>query len=99
MRRSIVGFLLVAALLVPIANDGWSQRGHTAPPATQQQHAQIYLIRGLFGVFSTGMDEMAAQLKTQGYGTVLAFWSWTDVDQISHDIIAAIRTAMMRTSS
>jgi hypothetical protein len=87
MRRSIVGFLLVAVLLVPSADHGWSQKGHTRPRATQQEHAQIYLIRGLFGVFSTGMDEMAAQLKTQGYGNV-TLWSWTDVDQISHDIIA-----------
>ncbi|ARP98534.1 hypothetical protein DFP91_4344 [Pseudorhodoplanes sinuspersici] len=87
MRRSIVGFLLVVALLVPLASDGWSQKGHDRSRATQQEHAQIYLIRGLFGVFSTGMDEMAAQLKAQGY-TNVTLWSWTDVDQISHDIIA-----------
>jgi hypothetical protein len=43
--------------------------------------------RGLFGVFSTGMDQMAAQLKAQGYSNV-SLWSWTDVEQISHDIIA-----------
>lgn len=87
MRRVIIGFLLAAALLVPSAHHGWSQKGHSRPPATQREHAQIYLIRGLFGVFSTGMDEMAAQLKAQGYGNV-TLWSWTDVDQISHDIIA-----------
>jgi pimeloyl-ACP methyl ester carboxylesterase len=55
--------------------------------AVQVEHAQIYLIRGLFGVFSTGMDQMAAQLKAQGYSNV-TLWSWTDVDQIAADIIA-----------
>jgi hypothetical protein len=57
------------------------------PPAIQVEQAQIYLIRGLFGVFSSGMDQMAAQFKAQGYSNV-SLWSWTDVDQIAHDIIA-----------
>jgi hypothetical protein len=87
MRRSIVGFLLLAVLLVPLAEYGWSQKSHARLPATQPEHAQIYLIRGLFGVFSTGMDEMTAQLKEQGYSNV-TLWSWTDVEQITHDIIA-----------
>ena len=77
MRRLIVGFLVVVALLMPSADDGWSQKTHSRARATQQEHAQIYLIRGLFGVFSTGMDEMAAQLKTQGYSNV-TLWSWTE---------------------
>ncbi|HWV53263.1 alpha/beta hydrolase [Pseudorhodoplanes sp.] len=59
---------------------------HNRPPATQVDQAQIYLIRGLFGVFSSGMDQMAAQFQAQGYGNV-SLWSWTDVDQISNDII------------
>jgi hypothetical protein len=33
------------------------------------------------------MDQMAAQFKAQGY-TNVSLWSWTDVDPISHDIIA-----------
>ena len=63
------------------------QRPHTRPPAIQVEEAQIYLIRGLFGVFSTGMDQMAAQFKAQGYSHT-TLWSWTDVDPIAHDIIA-----------
>ena len=54
--------------------------------AVTVEQAQIYLIRGLFGVFSTGMDQMAAQLKAQGYSNV-SLWSWTDVDAIAADII------------
>ena len=60
---------------------------HAPPDATQVEHAQIYLIRGLFGVFSTGMDQMAAQFKAQGYSNA-SLWSWTDVDAIANDIIA-----------
>ena len=60
---------------------------HTRAPALQVEQAQIYLIRGLFGVFSTGMDQLAAQFKAQGYSNV-SLWSWTDVDRIAHDIIA-----------
>jgi hypothetical protein len=38
-------------------------------------------------VFSTGMDQMAAQLKAQGYSNV-SLWNWPDVDQIAADIIS-----------
>ena len=54
--------------------------------AVTVEQAQIYLIRGLFGVFSTGMDQMSAQLKAQGYSNV-SLWSWTDVEAIAADII------------
>jgi pimeloyl-ACP methyl ester carboxylesterase len=75
-----------AAIPLPAA---WSQQRppHNRAPAVQVEQAQIYLIRGLFSVFSTGMDQMAAQFRAQGYSNV-SLWSWTDVDQIAHDIIA-----------
>jgi hypothetical protein len=58
----------------------------TAPRITVSD-AQIYLIRGLFGVFSTGMDQLAAQFKAQGYSQV-SLWGWTDTEAIAGDIIA-----------
>ena len=76
-----------AVALMPSAVWGQLRPPHTRPPAVQVEQAQIYLIRGLFGVFSTGMDEMSAQFKAQGYSNV-SLWSWTDVDAIAHDIIA-----------
>ncbi len=84
-RRTIAGFGLGAALTAFAGYEAWTQTMRRAP-ATQVEHAQIYLIRGLFGVFSTGMDQMAAQLKAQGYSNV-TLWSWTDVEQIAADII------------
>jgi hypothetical protein len=89
-RRRFTAYAAASALSAVALDDVLSQQHkppHVRPPAVQVEQAQIYLIRGLFGVFSTGMDQMAAQFKAQGYSNV-SLWSWTDVDQIAHDIIA-----------
>ncbi len=89
-RRDFTIFAAAAALSSVPTYAALSQQHrppHTRPPAVQVEQAQIYLIRGLFGVFSSGMDQMAAQFKAQGYSNV-SLWSWTDVEQIAHDIIA-----------
>lgn len=77
----------LASLLTAIPLHHGLQAQAPRPPAVTVEQAQIYLIRGLFGVFSTGMDQMAAQFKAQGYSNV-SLWSWTDVDQIANDIIS-----------
>jgi hypothetical protein len=86
-RRAFTALAATAALSA--ITPAWAQqrKPNNRAPATTVEDAQIYLIRGLFGVFSSGMDEMAAQFKAQGYQNV-SLWSWTDVDQIAHDIIA-----------
>ena len=86
-RRRFTTFAAVAALCAIPLHEGISTTRPQRVPATEVEQAQIYLIRGLFGVFSSGMDEMAAQFKAQGYSNV-SLWSWTDVEQIAHDIIA-----------
>lgn len=88
-RRDFTAFAAGAALAAIPLGAVFSQHRppHTRAPALQVEQAQIYLIRGLFGVFSTGMDQLAAQFKAQGYSNV-SLWSWTDVDRIAHDIIA-----------
>lgn len=88
-RRDFTAFAAASALSAVPLHAVWSQQRvpHNRAPAIQVEAAQIYLIRGLFGVFSTGMDQMAAQFRAQGYSNV-SLWSWTDVDQIAHDIIA-----------
>jgi hypothetical protein len=85
-RRQLLACGLAAGLSLLPLQDATTQTMRRAP-ALQIEQAQIYLIRGLFGVFSTGMDQMAAQLKAQGYSNV-TLWSWTDVDQIAADIIS-----------
>jgi len=90
-RRDFNLFAAAAALTaIPTHAVLSQQRSHTRAAATTVEAAQIYLIRGLFGVFSSGMDQMAAQFKAQGYSNV-SLWSWTDVDPIAHDIIAGHR--------
>jgi len=86
LTRRDFTFFAAAAALSAMPASVLAQRPPRAP-ATTVEAAQIYLIRGLFGVFSTGMDQMAAQFKAQGYSNV-TLWSWTDVDQIAHDIIS-----------
>ena len=85
-RRWLATLALIAGVGVLPLQDATTQTMRRAP-AVEVEHAQIYLIRGLFGVFSSGMDQMAAQLKAQGYSNV-SLWSWTDVDQIAADIIS-----------
>lgn len=88
-RRDFTVFAAASALTAFPLHAVLSQHRppHNRPPAVQVEAAQIYLIRGLFGVFSSGMDQMAAQFRAQGYSNV-SLWSWTDVDQIANDIIA-----------
>jgi hypothetical protein len=88
-RRDFTTFAAGAALTALPLHTVFSQQRapHNRAPALQVEQAQIYLIRGLFGVFSSGMDQLAAQFKAQGYANV-SLWSWTDVDPIAHDIIA-----------
>lgn len=76
----------LASLLTAIPLHEGLQAQAPRPQAVSVEQAQIYLIRGLFGVFSSGMDQLAAHFKAQGYGNV-SLWSWTDVDQIASDII------------
>jgi len=42
------------------------------PPVTMG--SQIYLLRGLFGVFSLGMDKLSAKLREKGYEPRLIGW-------------------------
>ncbi|MET0278054.1 MAG: hypothetical protein ABW198_06930 [Pseudorhodoplanes sp.] len=88
-RRTIAALPMAAALTALVRKSALAQT-IGRPPAVQVEQAQIYLIRGLFGVFSTGMDQMAAQLKAQGYSNV-SLWNWPDVDQIAADIIQGHR--------
>jgi hypothetical protein len=53
----------------------------------QAADTHAYLLRGWFGVFSTGMDELAAELKAQGIkADAIGHWSWkSTVSKIIQD--------------
>jgi hypothetical protein len=48
--------------------------------------ADIFLLRGLFGVFSLGMDSLAEKLTALGYFP--SVWSWTDAPLIASNLVA-----------
>ena len=59
--------LFLGAMHVGVCNVAYAQTA--SPPA-----AKIYLIRGLFGIFSLGMDQLATKLREQGYDPRLIGW-------------------------
>lgn len=78
--RSILA--LVAAgglLLLASANRAYSQ-------AAIADSADIYLLRGLFNIYSLGMDSLAAKLQAQGYAPTVA--TWDSAPAIAERIIA-----------
>ncbi len=51
----------------------------------RQADTHVYLLRGLFGIFSTGMDDLAGKLKVQGYRAAVYQWdNWGAVVNAIH---------------
>jgi len=70
-RRSVTGTGLCVAMLV-IAGL-WPASAFAAPP-------RVFLLRGWFGVFSTGLDTMADRLRAQGIDVeVSGHLEWSNV--------------------
>lgn len=69
-----------------------SHRSHSqiapAAPAMANQ-ADIYLLRGLFNIYSLGMDSLAAKLRSQGYSPTVT--TWDSAPAIAERIIAKHR--------
>jgi hypothetical protein len=94
-RRVLLAACLVAGALTAIPPSHAQHRPHpqhpqhapAAKPPAQPEAARIYLLRGLFGIFSTGMDQLAGKLSAQGYRPVLM--NWTDASQIVSELKAA----------
>jgi hypothetical protein len=84
-RRKLLTITACATLGALAPRAGWAQTPRPAPRVAPQD-AQIYLIRGLFGVFSTGMDQLWSQFTAQGYNHA-KLWMWDNVDGIVNDIV------------
>lgn len=85
-RRIFVLAVLAAfagASLMPAAIANPTKRSnHPArlPPAPKRSDTHVYLMRGLFGIFSLGMDDLAGKLNGLGYKTEVYGWdSWEQV--------------------
>lgn len=73
--KTLVRSLSVAmALAGALSGSALDARAQAQAPVLAAPQAQIYLVRGLFGVFSLGMDQLAIKLREQGYEPRLIGW-------------------------
>jgi hypothetical protein len=85
---AIAGAGLATAFIRP-ANAQWPSLLPLSNPNVSSDPARIYLLRGLFGIFSTGMDSLSGKLSAQGYNPNLL--SWTDASVVVDQITTARR--------
>lgn len=82
--RAVAAAMFLSALTLG-AGATSQTHGHSQPqtktqPLPKRSDTQVYLMRGLFGVFSLGIDELAAKLKAGGYQAAVFSWdSWPQV--------------------
>ncbi|AEW15698.1 Thioesterase domains of type I polyketide synthase or non-ribosomal peptide synthetase [Brucella canis HSK A52141] len=67
-RRSLfLGLLAGAALVLPsLPAEAKTQQAAMPPNATSPHQADVYLLRGFADIFSTGIDEIGAELQAAG---------------------------------
>jgi hypothetical protein len=83
VRTSIAAALLAAVLNVTTTVSAPAQ--HVSPqPNLKRSETYVYLMRGLLGIFSLGMDDLAGKLNNQGFrANVYGYEVWqTIADQI-----------------
>lgn len=91
----IVTRLAVAVLagsLCGLAAPAFAERAATAPATAQErQPARVYLIRGLFEVFSLGMDRLGSHLRRDGHAARV--YGVASAEALTAEIIARRRVA------
>jgi hypothetical protein len=83
-RSALTGLLVFA--LFALAADGSAQQQQNARSG---QQSRIYMMRGLLGIFSLGIDSLAGKLRAQGYDPQIL--GWDQWGQIASEILAANR--------
>jgi hypothetical protein len=85
LRIMAIAFLLLS---LPVG----ASTGHATTASVSGAH--VYLVRGIFNVFSLGMDEIAAKLQQQGItATVHNHLSWAS---IADDAVAEYKSGQAR---
>jgi hypothetical protein len=84
-RSALTGLLVFA--LFALAADGSAQQQQQGSRSGQQ--SRIYMMRGLLGIFSLGIDSLAGKLRAQGYDPQI--FGWDQWGQIAGEILAANR--------
>jgi len=80
-RVALAG-VLVFGLLAAGAKEASAQQAG----ARSGQQARIYMMRGLLGIFSLGIDSLAGKLRAQGYEPQIL--GWDQWGQIASEILA-----------
>jgi hypothetical protein len=82
-RFTLLGFV-ACALLLPLSASGSRAVAQTGAGATPQ--VRIYMMRGLLGIFSLGIDSLAKRLREQGYNPRI--FGWDQWGTIASEILA-----------
>lgn len=87
-RLLIVALLAMFSGLAAVAPASANPTAHTnhakkQPPAPKRSETHVYLMRGLFGIFSLGMDDLAGKLNAKGYRSDVYAWdNWQNVSAL-----------------
>lgn len=89
IRRAVaLAILILCAGIVAPRSAIANPTAHTnhqvkPPPAPKRSETHVYLMRGLFGVFSLGMDDLAGKLNARGYRSDVYAWdTWQNVSAL-----------------
>ena len=85
IRRVLASAVLAALLSLSVASAFAQSRppATALPPLPKRAETHVYLMRGLLGVFSLGMDDLAVKLNTNGYRSNVYGWdSWQTVAEV-----------------
>jgi len=83
-RLALAGVLAFGLLAAVGAKEASAQQA-----VRSGQQSRIYMMRGLLGIFSLGIDSLAAKLRAQGYDPQIL--GWDQWGQIASEILAANR--------
>jgi len=80
LRRSLTVAALATAVFFSTAGPLLPQHRPHSVQLPKRADTHVYLMRGLFGIFSLGMDDLAGKLNQHGYRSDLYGWdSWEQV--------------------
>ncbi|MES1154976.1 MAG: alpha/beta hydrolase [Pseudorhodoplanes sp.] len=85
MTRRVRSLMLAALCGVALLVAGGVRQAGAQQPARSAPETRIYMMRGLFGIFSTGIDSLAKRLRDAGYNPRI--FPWDQWGEIASDIL------------
>jgi hypothetical protein len=75
IRTQLIRIGIVACLIASIVPTSWAADIDIEAAARSHSDPKIFALRGVFEVFSLGMDDLAQKLRAQGYDATATSWS------------------------